>query len=82
MPANPHKALEYLRRASAQECESAYLDLAELLLEEEATQEEGLGWLQKAVDAEVAGARELAEQLLKQRNGSGLLGRLLGRLRQ
>jgi TPR repeat protein len=82
MPANPRKALEYLRRASEQECEHAYLDLAELLLDEEATQEEGLGWLKKAVDAEVAGARELAEQLLKQRNGSGLLGRLLDRLRQ
>lgn len=82
MPANPHKALEYLRSASERECENAYLDLAELLLDEEATQEEGLSWLQKAVDAEVAGARELAEQLLKQRNGAGLLGRLLGRLRQ
>lgn len=69
MPANPQKALEHLRSACEGEQQSAYLDLAELLLGDEASQEEGLGWLQKAVDAEVAGARELAERLLAQHRG-------------
>ena len=80
--ADPGKAREHLQQACAEQYEDAYLDLAELLLGNEADQEQALEWLRKALDAGVAGARERAEELLAQRRQPGPLARLLDRLRQ
>ena len=78
-PANPDKAREHLQIACEQAHEAAYLDMAELLLDDEHNQEEALDWLQKAVAAEVPDARELAEELLRQQKKPGLLSRLFGK---
>ena len=80
--ADPGKARAHLQQACAEQYEDAYLDLAELLLGNEADQEQALEWLRKALDAGVAGARERAEELLAQRRQPGPLARLLDRLRQ
>ncbi|TXH87694.1 MAG: hypothetical protein E6Q71_05140, partial [Pseudomonas sp.] len=80
--ADPVKARAHLQQACAEQYEDAYLDLAELLLGNEADQEQALEWLRKALDAGVAGARERAEELLTQRRQPGPLARLLDRLRQ
>lgn len=66
VPSDPKKASEYLRKACSQQFSNAYLDLAELLLESTDSHSEGLSWLQKAVEADVTGARKRAKQLLKQ----------------
>jgi TPR repeat protein len=79
---NPGKAREHLQSACELEREDAYLDMAELLLGDEASQEAAIGWLQKALEAGVEGARERTEELLAQRRQPGLLSRLLDRLRQ
>lgn len=76
---NPDKAREQLQIACERGQEAAYLDMAELLLDDEHSQEEALDWLQKAVTAEVPGARELAEELLLQQKKPGLLSRLFGK---
>lgn len=78
-PANPDKAREHLQIACAVNFENAYLTLAELLLDDEHSQEEALDWLQKAVTAEVPDARELAEKLLQQQKKPSLLSRLFGK---
>ena len=80
--ADAGKARAHLQQACAEQYEDAYLDLAELLLGNEAEQEQALEWLRKALDAGVAGARERAEELLAQRRQPGPLARLLDRLRQ
>jgi uncharacterized protein len=76
---NPGKAREHLQNACELEREDAYLDMAELLLHDESSQEEALGWLQKAVESDVPGARELAEELLRQQKKPDLLSRLFGK---
>lgn len=78
---NFDKAGEHLRIACEQEQEGAYLDMAELLLGDEASQAQGLEWLHKALELGVDGARERAEELLDARPKSGLLQRLRERLR-
>ncbi|UUY09653.1 SEL1-like repeat protein [Pseudomonas sp. J452] len=78
-PTNLDKAREQLQLACEAGFEYAYLTLAELLLDDEHSQEEALAWLQKAVTAEVPEARELAEELLQQQKKPGLLSRLFGK---
>ncbi len=82
VPSDPEKASEYLLKACSQQFSNAYLDLAELLLASTDSHSEGLSWLQKAVEADVAGARERTKQLLKQQKKSGLLQQYLQKWRR
>lgn len=82
VPSNREKASEYLLKACSQQFSNAYLDLAELLLVDTDNHIEGLSWLQKAVEADVAGARERAKQLIKQQKKPGLLRQYLRKYRR
>lgn len=77
VPVNRHKAAEYLRIACEKQYEDAYPDMAELLLGDDATQEQAWQWLHKAVELGVPCPKHLLDYYRK----PSLFQRFLDRLR-